>query len=222
MMLPIIIFHCAISVFRVLWSVRYSSHLNRSLSSVLALSSTWFVSNRTPFEFFFPNSSLLTVNKLSNLSCWIAHELPWASLLLIISNPPKSYEYFCKTLYTLDAITLSPMSTLVKLSVWRWALEARIDGAIVSISSFSRYWPTNGHTCCSTWTGNWAHGRNVIYMWKSAIHILRLLSLLWYVSFGVWLSNNKTICKMLQWPQAIIEEWRRQLTSVEPSQLLTH
>lgn len=48
-------------------------------------------------------------------------------------------------------ITLSPMSTLVKLSVCRWELEPRMAGAMVSISSFSKYWPTNGHTCCSTW-----------------------------------------------------------------------
>lgn len=49
-----------------------------------------------------------------------------------------------------NGITLVPMSTFVKLRVWRWLLEALIDGAMVSTSSFSRYWPTKGHTCCST------------------------------------------------------------------------
>lgn len=29
-----------------------------------------------------------------------------------------------------------------------------MDGAMVSTSSFSKYWPTNGHTCCSTYRTN--------------------------------------------------------------------
>lgn len=51
----------------------------------------------------------------------------------------------------MSGFTLSPMSTLVKLRVWRWELEALMEGAMVSTSSFSRYCPTKGHTCCSTW-----------------------------------------------------------------------
>lgn len=49
--------------------------------------------------------------------------------------------------------TLSPMLTLVKLRVCRWMLEARMAGATVSTSSFSRYWPMKGQACwmiCTT------------------------------------------------------------------------
>lgn len=48
--------------------------------------------------------------------------------------------------------TLSPMLTLVKLSVCRWMLEARMAGATVSTSSFSRYWPMKGQACWMIWT----------------------------------------------------------------------
>lgn len=51
--------------------------------------------------------------------------------------------------------TLSPMLTLVKLSVCRWMLEARMAGATVSTSTFSRYWPMKGQACwmiCTTHT----------------------------------------------------------------------
>lgn len=59
-------------------------------------------------------------------------------------------------------VTLSPKSTLVKVRVWRWVLEARMDGAMVSTSSFSRYWPTNGHTCCRIWVGGTGRGAGMM------------------------------------------------------------
>ncbi len=47
-------------------------------------------------------------------------------------------------------MTLPPKSTLVKLSVCRWVLEPRMDGAMVSVSSFSKNWPMNGQACWIT------------------------------------------------------------------------
>lgn len=65
------------------------------------------------------------------------------------STPASSYatggarlDGFCSRMFT-----LSPMSTLVKLRVWRWMLEALMAGAMVSTSSCSRYWPMNGQAC---------------------------------------------------------------------------
>lgn len=65
------------------------------------------------------------------------------------SSPASSYaagvarlDGFCSRMFT-----LSPMSTLVKLRVCRWMLEALMAGAMVSTSSFSRYWPMKGQAC---------------------------------------------------------------------------
>lgn len=69
---------------------------------------------------------------------------------------------FSRTAYThmyTYTRTLSPMLTLVKLRVCRWMLEARMAGAMVSTSSFSRYWPMKGQACWMICTTQHAYNR---------------------------------------------------------------
>lgn len=69
-------------------------------------------------------------------------------------------------------LTLSPMLTLVKLRVCRWMLEALMAGAMVSTSSFSRYWPMNGQACwmiyrrnCISALHKWPFGKSEFQNW---------------------------------------------------------
>lgn len=125
--------------------------------------------------------------------------------------------------YAISGITLSPMSTFVKLRVWRWLLEARMDGAMVSTSSFSRYWPTKGHTCCSTWAGQRPHGYQLLLSRRNAtwctvcINAIRVFYLSKLCRFNH--IAKKTVCEMPRLPEAATEEWQRQLQLVESPQL---
>lgn len=74
--------------------------------------------------------------------------------------------------------TLSPKSTLVKLRVCRWMLEALMAGAMVSTSSFSRYWPMKGQAC-------WMIYRNKLYFYPSGKAFGTYLHLQWWQKITV-------------------------------------
>lgn len=79
----------------------------------------------------------------------------------------------CSERLYIGTFTLSPISTLVKLRVCRWTLEALMAGAMVSTSSFSRYWPMKGQAC-------WMIYRNKLYFSPSGKAFGTYLHLQWW------------------------------------------